>query len=408
MKALSIDEQVNRLMHGSEFGDEQLKHAMRGELHERLKWSKKEGKPLRVYAGYDPSRPDIHLGHTITIRKLRQFQEFGHTVTFVVGTFTAQVGDTSDKTTSRPMRTAEEVMEAARTYAEQCYKILDRDKTRIAYNHEWLSKLTMADVVRLASNFTVQQFLVRDNYRKRIDRGDAVGLHEFLYALLQGYDALHLEADVQIGATEQLFNIVAGRKLQEAWGQKPNVMITFPILVGTDGVDRMSKSKGNYVGIAEPPTEQYGKTMSISDETMVQWINLVTRWTPQQIAKFLADLQAGVLHPMELKKRLALEIVSMYHGVDAANAAEKHFDTVHRQRELPEDIATCVFDQPIGIVDLLVHQKLVKSRSDVRRLIDGGGIKIDQKPVSDYAFTIQQACLVQVGKRRFLNVRIGQ
>jgi len=404
MTELSIEEQVKLLMHGSEFGDDSLKAAMAKELKERLEGSQKEGKPLRVYAGYDPSRPDIHLGHSITMRKLRQFQELGHDVIFVVGTFTAQVGDTSDKNTARPTRTMDEVMDAASTYAEQCYRILDRDKTTVVYNADWLSELTMADVVRLASNFTVQQFLTRDNYRKRIERSDAVGLHEFLYALLQGYDAVHLRADVQLGATEQLFNIMAGRKLQEVHGQKGNVMLTFPILVGLDGTERMSKSKGNYVGIAEAPNEQFGKTMSISDDTMLQWIDLVTRWTPDEIEARIAGLRSGETHPMQLKKDLAREIVSMYHGDEAAERAAQHFESVHQAKQVPDEMPECVLAGPAGLIDLLVEQGLASSKSEARRLIKGGGVRIDQQPVSDFDRQVAASCLIQVGKRRFLRV----
>ncbi len=293
MTTASVEEQVRTLMFGSEFGDDTLRDTMTRELRQRLVEAEKEGRPLRVYAGYDPSKPDLHLGHSITMRKLRQFQDFGHDVTFVVGTFTAQVGDTSDKATGRPQLAAEQVFEAAKSYAEQAFTILDREKTRVVYNHEWLTPMTMADVIRLASSFTVQQFLVRDNYRRRLDAGSPVGLHEFFYALLQGYDAVHLKTDVQLGATEQLFNILAGRKLQEAYGQKPSIPITFPILVGLDGKARMSKSSGNYVGLAEAPEEQYGKVMSISDETMLAWIKYVTRWPVDEIEARARRMKAG-------------------------------------------------------------------------------------------------------------------
>src|SRR4030095_14361631 len=239
---------------------------MRRELGERLTEAQKTGRPLRVYCGYDPSRPDLHIGHAITMRRLRLFQDMGHHVIFLIGTFTALVGDTSDKATGRPRKTMEEVQEAARTYAEQAFRILDRNRTEVLQNGDWLSKITLADVISLASNFTVQQFLARNNYNLRIESGTPVALHEFLYALMQGYDAVELRADVQLGATEQLFNIMAGRKLQEVYGERPCVCLTFPILVGTDGKMRMAKSAGNTIGIADPPEEQFGKIMSLSDE----------------------------------------------------------------------------------------------------------------------------------------------
>ena len=305
-----VEEQVAILMQGAEFGDDETYRVMEGELRERLK----EGRPLQVYCGFDPTAPDIHLGHTVPIRKLRQFQELGHDVTFLIGTFTGLIGDPSDKDTARPQRTLEQVKENARTYAEQAFKILDRERTKIRYNGDWLSLLTFADVIKLASHFTAQQFLARDNFSKRYEKGDPIWLHEFFYALMQGYDAVAMETDVQIGATEQLFNLLAGRKLQEAYGQRPQICITLPILVGTDGHLRMSKSTGNYVGIDEPPEEQYGKVMSIPDEAMLQYYRLVTRLTPAQIAEIEIGLGGGRLHPRDAKMQLAREIVSIFHG----------------------------------------------------------------------------------------------
>lgn len=406
MAAVNVDEQVKTLMFGSEFGDAALRDAMAEELRQRLLEANSSGRPLRVYAGYDPTKPDLHLGHSITMRKLRQFQDFGHDVTFVVGTFTAQVGDTSDKSMGRAPLSEEQAFAAARTYAEQSYTILDRNKTTIAYNHEWLSKLTLTDVVSLASKFTVQQFLVRDNYRRRIDANSPVGLHEFLYALLQGYDAVHLRTDVQLGATEQLFNILAGRKLQEAAGQKPCVCITFPILVGLDGKARMSKSTGNYIALTEPADQQYGKVMSISDDTMLEWLKYVTRWSVADIEARTAAVKTGELHPMELKKALAREIVSMYHGDEAAAGAQRHFETVHQDRELPENIAELCLPGPAAIVDILARIEGVKSKSDARRLIEGRGVKIDGEVVQGVDHRVTSSCLLQVGKRRFIRVQI--
>lgn len=405
MATVSVDEQVKTLMFGSEFGDATLRDAMAGELRQRLLEAQASSRPLRVYAGYDPSKPDLHLGHSITMRKLRQFQEFGHDVTFVVGTFTAQVGDTSDKASGRPRLAPEQVFAAARTYAEQSFTILDREKTTIAYNHEWLSGLTLADVVSLASNFTVQQFLVRDNYRKRLDANSPVGLHEFFYALLQGYDAVHLRADVQIGATEQLFNILAGRKLQEAAGQKPCACITFPILVGMDGKMRMSKSTGNYIALTEAPEQQYGKVMSVSDETMLEWAKYVTRWSVDDIESRTRQMKSGELHPMELKKALAREIVSMYHSDEAAQRAERHFETVHQEKGQPEEITEITLSGPTSIVDILTRVEGVKSRSEARRLIDGRGVKIDGVVVGGQDHKVTEPALIQVGKRRFVRVR---
>ncbi|MBF0625613.1 MAG: tyrosine--tRNA ligase [Magnetococcales bacterium] len=394
-----IDSQVRSLMFGSDFGDPQLGRNMAAELRARLALARREGRPLRVYAGYDPSGPDIHLGHAITLRRLRMFQDFGHEVTFLIGTFTARVGDTSDKTSGRPRKSREEVLQAAATYAEQCFRILDRTTIQVRYNADWLENLTLADVVELSSHFTVQQFLARDTYRKRIDAGNPVGLHEFMYALLQGYDAVHLRCDVQLGATDQLFNIMAGRKLQEANGQLPCICLTFPILVGTDGQRRMSKSAGNYVGIAEPPAEQFGKIMSLSDETMMRFLRLVTRWTPDQVEALEADILAGRLHPMEAKKRLAWEVAAAYHGEAAADGARAHFERVHQNHRLPETMPEYQVAPGTLLIDFLTDHKLVASKSQCRRLIDGHGIKLDGAPVAGYDARLAAPGVLQVGKR---------
>lgn len=402
-----VEQQVEAIFYGTEFGDAALQAAMRREFAERLREAEKEGRPLRIYAGYDPSRPDIHLGHSITLRKLRQFQDFGHHVIFLIGTFTAQVGDTSDKVTGRPRKTEEEVLQAAETYAEQCFRILDREKTEVLHNGDWLAPLTLADTVNLASNFTVQQFLARDNYKNRIENGDPVGLHEFMYALLQGYDAVHLRCDAQLGATDQLFNIMAGRKLQEAFGQKGSICITYPILVGTDGVRRMSKSTGNYIGLSEAPEEQFGKTMSISDDTMMEWIKLVTRWEPGKIDAYREAVAGGELHPMELKKTLAREIVSQYHGDEAAEAAAQHFERVHQASKLPEEIPEARLDGPTGLVDLLVAEGLAHSKNDARRKIQGRGVRFEGEVVEDIHHTVDASGVLQVGKRHFRQVVVG-
>jgi tyrosyl-tRNA synthetase len=274
--AEAFDAQAEMLMHGCEFGDSQLEGSMRARLRARLAVAAEEHRPLRVYTGYDPTAPDLHLGHSITLRAMRRFQQLGHHVIVVVGTVTAMVGDTSDRAAGRPRKSAAEVAEAARSYAEQAFTILDPARTEVAANGDWLAGIALPQILELASAFTVQQFLARDSYRRRMEHGDPVGLHEFLYALLQGYDAVHLRADVQLGATEQLFNIMAGAKLQEAFGQPPCVALTFPVLVGTDGTDRMSKSRGNYIGLTDSPGEQFGKVMSIPDHAIPQWVRLIT------------------------------------------------------------------------------------------------------------------------------------
>jgi tyrosyl-tRNA synthetase len=401
MNDRSIDEQVDLLMHGAEYGDEQTKEHMAKELRERLA----EGRPLRVYCGYDPTSPDLHLGHTVTMRKLRQFQDLGHQAIFVIGTFTALIGDPSDKDKARPRPSLEEVEENAHTYAEQAFKILDPERTEVRYNGEWLSQLDFEDIVELTSHFTVQQFLVRDNFAKRHQRGDAIWLHEFLYALMQGYDAVALEADVQIGATEQLFNLLAGRKLQESHGQKPQICITFPILVGTDGKQRMSKSLGNYIGIDEPPEEMYGKVMSLPDEAMPNYFDLVTRWDLEKIDRLKAGLADGSLHPRDVKMKLAREIVDVFHGQEAAKKAQEHFRTVFQKRRLPDDMPERTLSEPINLVDLIYEAEMARSKSQARRLVQQGAVRLDDEKIREIDATIEpQSAVLRVGKRRFLRL----
>jgi tyrosyl-tRNA synthetase len=400
----TIDEQIAILMRGTDFGDEQTKQHMQKELRQRLVESEKTGKPLRVYCGYDPTAPDIHLGHTVTMRKLRQFQELGHQVTFLIGTFTGLIGDASDKTSARPQQTPEQVAENAHTYVAQAFKILDPENTRVRENAEWLSKLTFADVIGLAANFTVQQFLARDNFSLRYEKGDPIWLHEFFYALMQGYDAVAMETDVQVGGTEQLFNLLAGRKLQEAFGQRPQVCITVPILVGTDGEMRMSKSTGNHVGITDPPEEKYGKTMSIPDAAMRNWFVLLTRWSQAQIDELLGAVARGEVHPMEAKKKLAWEIVSTFDGDEAADRAAAHFERVHQERKLPEDMPTLTLEGPINVVEAIHELEFARSKSQARRLIQQGAVKLDGERVESINVEVEAEDgekVLQVGKRRF-------
>jgi tyrosyl-tRNA synthetase len=326
---LSIDQQVAWLMQGASYGDEETKRQMTAELRERLSESQRTGRPLRVYCGYDPTKPDLHLGHTITMRKLRQFQDLGHDVTFLIGSYTSLVGDPSDKNKARPVLSEAEVLENARTYVEQAFIILDRDKTTVRHNGEWLAGLRLLDLIQIGQNFTVQQFLTRENFAKRVDKGEPIFLHETFYALLQAYDAVAQQTDVQIGGTDQLFNIlIAGRKLQQAMGQRPQVALIVDILPGTDGEIKMSKSLGNDIPILAEPNDMYGKVMSIPDRAMPLYFKLATRYLPSQVEAIEQALADGSRHPRDLKMALAREIVSIFHGDDAAAAAEEHFRTV--------------------------------------------------------------------------------
>ncbi len=405
-KSLSIEDQLAILMRGVEMGDEQLKHAMQDELRERLLESEASGIPLRVYCGYDPTSPDLHLGHTVTMRKLRQFQELGHQVIFVIGSFTALVGDPSDKDKARPRLSREQVMANAKTYTDQAFRILDRERTEVRYNHEWLSKLSLEQFIEIASNFTVQQFLARDNFAKRYAEGTPIWLHEFFYALLQGYDAVMLEADVQLGATEQLFNLLAGRKLQEAMGLRPQVALTLPILVGTDGHMRMSKSTGNTIGIHEPPEEMYGKVMSIPDSAMPNYARLLTRWAPAEVLDFERGLSEGRIHPRDAKMRLAREIVAIFHGETAAGEAEQAFQRVFQEGDLPEEIPEASFERGALIMEVLVSVGLASSKSEARRLIGQKGVRLDGEVLTDphWPLDFEEPKVLQVGKRRFIRL----
>jgi tyrosyl-tRNA synthetase len=404
-KKMTIDKQVAYLMQGADYGDEQVKKAMAGELKDRLLEAQKENRPLQIYCGYDPTAPDLHLGHTVTMRKLSQFQELGHEVTFLIGDFTSLVGDPSDKDKLRPRLTPEEIAQNAITYAEQSYKVLDPEKTTIRHNAEWLSELSFEDLIRLSANFTVQQFLSRDNFSKRFNNNDAIYLHEFFYALMQGYDAYMLDADVQVGGTEQLFNIVtAARKLMTALGKKPNIGITMSILPGTDGEIRMSKSLGNHIPIAGEPKDMYGKIMSIPDKAMGIYSRLVTRWTPDEINQMETSLSKGEIHPKEAKMKLAREIVSIYHGESAARDAETEFVRVFQQQGLPEEIAEYKLISGQTVLDVLEATGLTESRSQARRMIQQNAVRLNDEKLSDPHAEFPGKGVLQVGRRQFIRI----
>jgi tyrosyl-tRNA synthetase len=402
---MNIDEQVSHLMRGTEYGDEALKQAMADELRQRLIEAEQENRPLRVYCGYDPRTTDLHLGHTITMRKLRQFQELGHEVTFLIGTYTSLIGDPSDKDQLRPQLTPEQVEQNAQTYAKQAYKILDPDKTLIRYNAEWLAKLNFADLIRLASNFTIQQFLTRENFKLRWEQGDAVYLHETFYALMQGYDAYAMRSDVQVGGTDQLFNIVtAARKVMTFLGVKPNIAVIMGILPGTDGEVRMSKSLGNHIPIMASPEDMYGKVMSVPDKAMSDYFRLVTRWSTAQIVELESGLAKGSLHPRDVKMKLAREIVDIFHGADAAEQAEKAFVRIFQEHDLPEDMPEYTLQAGQTVLDVLEAGRLVTTRSEGRRLIAQGGVRLDGEVLADPNQSFPRPGVLQAGKRRFLKV----
>jgi tyrosyl-tRNA synthetase len=391
---MNIDEQVAWLMRGTEYGDEALARTMETELRERLVEAEKEGRPLRVYCGY-----------TVTMRKLRQFQDLGHEVTFLIGTYTSLIGDPSDKDVLRPQLTPEETEANARTYAEQAFRILDRDRTVVRRNAEWLSKLTFADLIHLASNFTIQQFLTRETFRKRWDSGDALYLHELFYAIMQGYDAYMLKADVQVGGTEQLFNIVtAGRKIMSFMGARPNIAIILGILPGTDGVIRMSKSLGNYIPIYTTAEDMYGKVMSIPDFAMPSFSKLVTRWTAAEIARLEADLDANRIHPRDAKMKLAWEITGCFYGDEAAARAQEAFVRTFQHHETPQGIPVYKLAAGQTVVDVLITAGMAASRSEARRLVEQKGVRLDGEVLEQALAAFPHPGVLQVGKRRFLKV----
>ncbi len=403
---MNIEEQVELLMQGTEYGDEELKKAMTNELRERLLCAEKAGRPLRVYCGYDPTSTDLHLGHTISMRKLRQFQDLGHDVTFLIGNYTALVGDPSDKNKARPVLTQEKVAENAVTYAEQAFRVLDREKTKIRYNSEWLSKLSLVDLIRLGQNFTVQQFLARENFAKRLDKGEPIYLHETFYALMQGYDAVAMETDVQVGGSDQLFNIiVAGRKLQESQGQRPLVGIVTGILPGTDGGQRMSKSTGNIVPINTGANDMFGKLMSVPDSAMGVYMRLVTRWSPHEIEQIEKDVASGAFHPRDAKMKMASEIVSIFYSDAEAVAAQENFIKTFQQKEIPNEMPE--FDLQAGqtVVDVILAAKLAESKSKARALIDQKGVRLDGEVLERGDAVFPHPGVLQVGKRRFLRVK---
>lgn len=403
---MNIEEQVQLLMQGTEYGDEELKQAMTSELRQRLMDAEKEGRPLRVYCGYDPTSTDLHLGHTITMRKLRQFQDLGHEITFLIGNYTALVGDPSDKNKARPVLTKEQVAHNAQTYAEQAFRVLDREKTKVRYNGEWLGELSLVDLIRLGQNFTVQQFLARENFSKRLDKGEAIYLHETFYALMQGYDAYALQTDVQVGGTDQLFNIiVAGRKLQEALGQKPLVGIITGILPGTDGVQRMSKSTGNIVPINTGAEDMYGKLMSIPDAAMGTYMRLATRWNPHEIEAFEKELASGNVHPRDGKMRIAREIVSVFYGAADAKSAEDAFIKTFQKKEVPDEMPEYHLEAGQSVLDVILAANLAPSKSEARRLIDQKGVRLDGEVLERGDAQFPHAGVLQVGKRKFLRVK---
>jgi tyrosyl-tRNA synthetase len=387
--------------------EEQLGIIKRGAVEiieeEELLKKLKEGRPLKVKAGFDPTAPDLHLGHTVLLQKLRQFQQLGHEVYFVIGDFTAMIGDPTGRSETRPPLSREEVLENAKTYEHQVFKILDPEKTNIVFNSTWLSELGTEGIIKLAGKYTVARMLERDDFSKRFREGVSIYIHEFIYPLLQGYDSVFLKADVELGGTDQKFNLLVGRDLQRAFGQEPQVCITLPLLVGLDGVRKMSKSYQNYIAIQEEPESMFGKIMSISDDLMWEYYTLLTDYTEEEIEDFKKNM-----HPMEAKKKLAHYIVVRFHGKEQADRALEFFVKTFSQREFPEDAP--IIEVPYGLkrraYELLFELGIESSKNSARRVVGGGGLRINGAKVEDpnQEIEIKGELRLQVGKKRFYRV----
>jgi len=376
------------------------------ELLERLK----TGRPLRVKLGVDPSRPDLHLGHAVVLKKLKQFQDLGHQVVLIIGDFTAMIGDPSGRNTTRPMLSREEVMENAKTYAEQAFMILDKDKTEIRYNNEWLGKMTFADVVKLASKYTVARMLEREDFAKRYAEGTPISISEFLYPLAQAYDSVAIQADVELGGTDQLFNLMVGRKIQEEYGQTPQIVMTMPIIEGTDGKLKMSKSYGNYVGFTDEPKDMYGKIMSIPDELIVKYARLLTDADEDFLSKMEKEINEKTVNPRDYKMWLAREIVRQFHGEQAAKEAEEYFVTVFQKKEIPDEMPEKVVEPgEYNVVELLFNLG-IGTKSEIKRLITQGGVYWDNNRIDNFKATVSVVGehILRVGKRVFIKILANQ
>jgi len=411
--------------------EEQLAYIKKGvaeiipenELAAKLENSRKTGKPLRVYLGVDPTAPDLHLGHTVVLRKLKHFQDLGHTAVFLIGDFSAMIGDPTGVSETRPPLTREQVDANAKTYLEQVFKILDREKTEVRYNSEWLSKMSAEDVVRLCSHYRLARMLEREDFSSRLEKGQPISVHELLYPLLTAIDAVKLQSDVELGATEQKFNLLVHREIQREYGLPGQAILTMPILVGLDGQRKMSKSLGNYVGITEPPAEMFGKMMSIPDELMWSYYELLTDRTPQEIASLKQQVAGGKLHPMDAKMRLAEEVISDFHGADAARKAAENFQRVFRDRQAPSEVPVIRLirhenhlQHSLGVIStlspkwrqLLKYLDQSESVAEAARLIEQGGLEVNGEVLSDPAAkfdgSVAASYELRLGKKKFLRI----
>lgn len=400
---MSVIEQLEIIRRGA------VEILLEKELVEKLEKSEKTGVPLKIKAGFDPTAPDLHFGHTVLLQKLRQFQQLGHEIFFLIGDFTGMIGDPTGKSETRKALTRDDVLRNAETYKEQVFKILDPEKTRVVFNSEWLSPLQASDLIALAAKYTVARMLERDDFQKRFANQQPISIHEFLYPLIQGYDSVALQADIELGGTDQKFNLLVGRELQREWGQVPQTVITMPLLEGLDGINKMSKSLGNYIGINETPDDIFGKIMSISDELMIRYYELLSDLSLEELDTLKDGLKDGSVHPMEAKKALGRELVSRYHSIPAAGEAEENFVRRFRDNQVPEEMEAVTLHcdaEKMLLCKALAEAGLVKSNSEGRRSILQGGVKIDTVKVADENYEISKGIeyVIQVGKRRFARI----
>ena len=398
----SIDEQMRIIMKGvDDLIDEK-------ELREKLIKSEKEGKPMIVKLGLDPSAPDIHLGHTVVLRKMKQLQDLGHQIVIIIGDFTGKIGDPTGKSKARKALTTEQVLANAKTYEEQIFKVLDKEKTIVRFNSEWLAKLNFEDVIKLAATITVARMLEREDFKKRYEGQMPISVHEFFYPLMQAYDSIALEADIELGGTDQRFNLLMGRSLQRESGMESQIVIMMPLIEGLDGKEKMSKSLGNYIGIDEEAGIMYQKSMEIPDELIIKYYNLVTDVHPDEVNKIESQLKEGSVNPRDIKMDLAREIVTLYHGEESAKEAEERFKSVFQKGQIPEDIQTIqVKEDGFDLIEVLVSNEIVKSKSEVRRLASQGGVKVNGEKVEDLSTIVKESELVvQIGKKKFVKIEL--
>ncbi len=400
---LSAKEQLEIIKRGA------LEIILEDDLLKKLEKSISSKKPLRVKAGFDPTAPDIHLGHTVLLNKMRQFQELGHEVIFLIGDFTGMIGDPTGKSETRKHLTKEEVLENAKTYQAQIFRVLDPAKTKLVFNSEWMSKLGADDVVQLAAKYTVARMLEREDFKKRYQAELPISIHEFLYPLIQGYDSVVLKADVELGGTDQRFNLLVGRELQKEYGQAPQTLVLMPLLEGLDGVNKMSKSLGNYIGISEPAKEIFGKVMSVSDDLMLRYYELLSSVSLEELEKIKADIKSGALHPMEAKKRLASELVDRFCASGEGKKAREEFEHVFSKKNLPDDVSVVEIaweSEKMKLAKIIALAGAAKSNSDARRLIQQGAVEVNEKPVKDIDADLPASgeYILRVGKKRFVRV----